>query len=233
MAIVERAFAELAAANRTPVIDCWEVGIDIADRNLTAGEVVAMLRDRATGQSAHSQLWTETIRRAKADAQPWLLFAVAGSLPKLKWATQRALTLHGGEREDVESTVLVGFIEAVMCCDNTMPRLVRHLAEVAFQRARYGGRPETGGWEGSPADSGSKVRLLPFTSPAGHPDLLLARLVRDGAVTQLEADIIAATRFDGMHPRLVADLLGISLAECHQQRKCGERAIVDVLRSAA
>lgn len=67
--------------------------------------------------------------------------------------------------------------------------------------------------------------------PWGHPDFVLARAVRAGAITEAEAELIGATRLEG------ADLVSFALAEgcsidvVRHRRFRAERRLVKFLGS--
>ncbi|PWW58357.1 helix-turn-helix domain-containing protein [Actinokineospora spheciospongiae] len=228
---VDRAIHDLLSTATSPLIDCWEIGVELPERFLTASGLVEVLRARSTDRSTTAALWTETARRAQVQPQPWVLLAVAGMLPRLRASAYRVREQAGCERDDIESMVMLGFVETLRSCDPAMRNLSQHLGRSAEQRARYSVTTFELPWGDIPEPGPAGIRLLPLCGPAGHPDMVLARLAGDGVVTALQADIIAATRLDGLPLSFVADKLGLSLHECGLHRTRGEGAIAHALRS--
>jgi hypothetical protein len=67
--------------------------------------------------------------------------------------------------------------------------------------------------------------------PWDHPDLVLARAVLAAVIDADEANIIAATRLEGIPVEKVADRWGIPRQLASQWRKQAERRLTDAIRA--
>jgi hypothetical protein len=70
---------------------------------------------------------------------------------------------------------------------------------------------------------------LPPAPPWGHPDLVLARAVADGAISQLDADLIGATRLEDVTVADWAAAHHMSTWTVYKLRKRAEQLLVGYL----
>jgi hypothetical protein len=73
---------------------------------------------------------------------------------------------------------------------------------------------------------------VPGHVPGGHPDLVLARAVADGALTQADAALIGTTRLEAVTLIDAATARGQSYAAVRKARARAERRLVTYLRDA-
>jgi hypothetical protein len=111
-----------------------------------------------------------------------------------------------GDPHDLDSELLVGFMERLATVDLGEPRICGRLIEAGVRAARKVRDAESDTLLIRNADSGS---LLPIR-PWDHPDLVLARAVAVAVLDRDEAQLIAATRLEEHTLARVAARIGIS-----------------------
>jgi hypothetical protein len=73
---------------------------------------------------------------------------------------------------------------------------------------------------------------LPVSAPtAGHPDLVLARAVTAGVITAFEAELIGATRLEGVSVAGYAQGLGKAVKAVYKARDRAEERLVAAIRA--
>ncbi|MGW7537164.1 hypothetical protein [Amycolatopsis sp. NPDC054798] len=228
--VLNRRFEEFVDADTLPALDAWALGVESEQQWLRGGEVRDLLADRSTEQSARDAVWGELVRRVQREKEPWQTYAIGLMVPALRRVTWRILNKRSGDRSEVESAAVVGLVEALGAADPTRRRLAWSLQEAAYQRASGvdGDRASVSRPEFSGADL---LRQVPVVAPAGHVDLVLARAVRAGAVTDVEADIFVATRFEDVTLEAVAERLRLPYPECAFRLQSAERELLSFIRS--
>lgn len=73
------------------------------------------------------------------------------------------------------------------------------------------------------------ARKWKMRQPPGHPDLVLARAIRDGVIDQAAAHLIGDTRLEGQPLRIAARTQGLSVAAGRRHRRRAERRLIGYL----
>jgi hypothetical protein len=190
----ETAFAALAA-------DPGPLRVRTAAGPLPPALVRPVLIDPATAPEALDALWRTLAGRARGEGGAWLLLATGCALPKLRSIAWHACRTKAVDRDEVAQELLTAFTHALLHTD-PLPdadvlgewlrpaRAAAHrLADQARQIART--RAPLPGPMAPPP-------------PGGHPDFVLADLVRAGVITTAEADLIGRHRLEGVSLRRIA-----------------------------
>ncbi|MDA3648440.1 hypothetical protein LZ318_05155 [Saccharopolyspora indica] len=224
MKAVQKAFRELVDSNSAPVLDGWSLSPDLSEKQVQLGRIAELLRDRTAETSVKDAVWAEVVRLAQSVGQPWMLVATGLMTSGLTSVVRRVILNRGGEPAEVEAEVLLGFVEALRTADPSMRRLSNHLRQVAYQRALSAHQSQF-----QRADSSSVPRPVPYTTPPGHPDLVLSRAIEDGVLTPFEAELIGRTRLEGMELHVVAGEFDLAPAVCLSVRAEAETDLVGYL----
>lgn len=228
--VLNRRFQEFVEADALPALDAWSLGVETEQQWLRAGQVRDLLADRSTDQSVRDAVWGDLVRRVQHHGEPWKTYAIGLMLPALRRVTWRIMDKRGGDRSEVESAAVVGLVEALGAADPTRGRLAWSLRDAAYQRAlgADSGRAPAPRPEFSGADL---LRQVPVVAPEGHVDLVLARAVRAGAVTGVEADIFVATKFEDADLEAVAERLCLPYPECAFRLRNAEKELLSFILS--
>jgi hypothetical protein len=201
----ERAFTLLAEAPSHVPFDAR--GFDgLPDRILPLDELRRLLLTADTSQTVRDAVWRELVIRARRDGPAWRVAAVGMALPGMRrQAGQLAAGWHG-DTHDLDSELLVGFMECLPRVDLDEPRICGRLIEAGVRAARKIRDAESDTMLIRAGDAGA---LLPIR-PWDHPDLVLARAVATGVLDRDEALLIAATRLEHHTLARVAAQIGIT-----------------------
>ncbi len=201
---VERTFAQVTAEPVSLYLDCGQLGVDLREGPIPLYQLRDLLLRPETPLAARDAVWRELIDRARPKGSTWRVMAVAMAMPGLRHSVRvLSLDFHG-DRFDLESEIVRGFLEAlakVDVADSALcARLVRAAqkagtklvyAEAAFEGARW-----------------SAFRSRAPLPPWGHPDFLLLDAVAAGVISLEEAKLIATTRLEHVPVDQVAAWFG-------------------------
>jgi hypothetical protein len=187
-----------------------------------------MLRHRCPRRTRDA-VWAHLVRQSREHGATWTLACAGMALPALagvaRWLTAR----FPGEVFDVHAEVLGGFLGALATVDVDRPRVLVRLRWAAY-RAGFAALSEA---LDAPTPVGRDFRSAPPRPPWGHPDLVLARAVRQSVLTRTEADLIGATRLDETPITDWADHHQMGHEAAYKARQRAERRLVAFLREQA
>ncbi|MGW0517430.1 hypothetical protein [Crossiella sp. NPDC003009] len=225
MVVLEKQFRRSCCGRDPLEVDGWELGHDLPERMVPLDELRLLLLKRRADRQLSDSVWSLLVTRARQDRSRWTLGALGMMLPGLSRAASRIMNHRRLERAEVESELVLGFLEGMQAADPTMRGLAGHLLRLASQR----GESTIGGLV--PDGLGVRhSRLLPLHSIPGHADLVLARAVNDEVITPLEGELVARSRIEGQGLSVLAEQLRLPLAECAYRRRAAEQRIADYLR---
>jgi hypothetical protein len=201
----EKAFILLAEAPSHVPFDAR--GFDgLPERILPLDELRRLLLAAGTSPNARDAVWRELVIRARRDGPAWRVAAVGMAMPGLR--RQAGLLAGGwhGDTQDLDSEMLVGFMERLATIDVDEPRICGRLIEAGVRAARKIREAESDTMLIRNGEAGAVMPIRPWD----HPDLVLARAVAVAVLDRDEATLIAATRLDHQTLVRVADQIGIS-----------------------
>lgn len=173
--------------------------------HLPLGLVRSLLADPATAPEVAEAVWRTLIGRSRGEVRgeqaTWILAAVGCALPRLRSGIWHATRGQHVDRDEACQAALAAFTDALLSLDplpaiGVLDELVRRGRNAAQQVADRAVR--------------DRIAHLPISAsmpppvPAGHPDLVLAGLVRDGVIDREEAEIIGRHRLEGVSLRCLA-----------------------------
>lgn len=199
----------------------------LPDRTIPLDELRDRLLRRRCPKAARDAVWAHLVTRARREGATWTLACAGMALPTLastvSWLTAR----YPGDPFDVQAEVLTGFLGAVASVDLDRPHVLARLRWAAYRAGI------TALFEAldAPTPLPLGYRSAPPRPPWGHPDLVLARAVREGVLTRTEADVIGATRLEDLPiGRWAADRPDITVPSAYKMRRRAERRLADYLR---
>lgn len=161
-------------------------------RSVPLDEVRSRLLDRACPQSMRDAVWAHLVERTRTGDPQWTAGAAGIALPGLTASAARLTARFTGDPDDVHNEVLAGFLAALKSVDIGRPQIMVRLQWAAY-RAGHGALLEA---LRTPPPVGLTRGLVAVVPAAGNPDVVLARAVAAGAITNREAALIGATRLD-------------------------------------
>ena len=215
------AFRNLVAAPDPPTLDGAAIGNGLPGRPLRLDELKPLLLSSSIAYEARDAAIAELLRRARAGDERWMIGLVGVLMPGLRRVAGRLTRDYPGDPECIDAAVLAGLIEAAAHSDAPADGLAAHLLWAAFRAGREIWVQEV---TANIHRAGGDLPQLEAKSPtADHPDLVLARAVRDRVISKDEAELIAVSRIEGVRLPELARRLGIS-HEAMRWRRCRAEA---------
>jgi hypothetical protein len=215
----EQAFARLASDPAAPRVRT-ALGV------LPLEALRPVLTDPSTPPGVVDGVWRTLAGQARAEGGTWILAAVGCALPKLRAAARHATLNPEVDRDEVASAVLAAFTDTLLTLD-PLPRagVLNELARPAHNAAQR------------VADHHRRVRRtharlsasIAPPPPPGHPDFVLAGLVRDGVIDRDEAELIGLHRIEGVSLRRIAAARGWYPMKAQRALREAERRVINAL----
>jgi hypothetical protein len=223
---LEATFTALTRGPAPLSLDGRQVGHGLPARLLVLDELRRLLLDPSMGFAARDAALATLVDHAKTDGSQATIALAGVLLPGLRRATA-PLTLANPRRIwDLQAEALAGLLEAIATfptparqVDRVAARLVWaaiHAAERLLARERVWHAHTTG----VPRSSAPPPR------PAGHPDFVLARAVRDGVLSREDAELVGETRIGRVRLCDLARAQGAPYKTLAKRRDRAERALV-------
>lgn len=188
---------------------------------LTLDQLRCGLLHPATSYEIRDEVLGELLALARAD-RDWTLVLVGVLLPGLRRRVTPWARAAGRAREDVEAEALSGMLTAIRSIDVRGGRLASRLVW-AGARAAHRHLKQQARVQSTQQTVGLAVQNRPTP---GHADLVLARAVRAGAVSDSEAQLIGDTRLGQLPLCEAAQRAGVPYKTAAQRRRRAEARLV-------
>lgn len=214
---IERQFHTLCSSARPLAVDGYEIDPAMPDRAIPLDELRTVLLSRQVGNDVKNAAWSLLVQLSRKDPERWIIGCVGMMLPGLRRIVRSLSIDYIGDIQDLESEVLLGFLETLQAVDPHSRAIAPLLwwsakrrglaARTAEFRARAYGLPE--------GDAFSPGRVVPAP---GHPDLVLVQAVDRGVLSSEDAELVGTTRLSSEPLDDVASRMGLTYAACRKRR---------------
>lgn len=215
------AFGTLTTSAAAPALDTTELAPDLPATVVPLDELQRLLLAGAS-QAARDAVWAELIRRARLD-ETWLLAAAGMALPALRNVAGGLARGFDGDVEELDAEILAGFLAHVAIVNVELPGIVTKLRWAAY---RAGHAFVVAHRRATEREEEISDTTAGPTRPSGNPDLVLMRAVAAGAISESDAELISATRLDGVDMEAYAAQLGLSYNAVKIRRQRAEARLV-------
>ncbi|MGH9304962.1 MAG: sigma factor, partial [Acidimicrobiales bacterium] len=157
----------------------------------------------------------------------WTVGLAGVLLPGLRRTIRPLTQACPGKADDLEAEALAAFVAAVARCQPGRARLASWLR----WQARKGATRLLKAEMAEQARPGTEPVSAAPPRPWGHPDLVLARVVRAGVIDAAEAELISATRIGETPLAEAAASLGLGYWAAHKRRARAEARTESFLAS--
>lgn len=164
----------------------------LPNRPIPLDELRDRLLRRECPRRTRDAVWAHLVGRSRREGATWTLACAGMALPALAGVARRLAEGFPGDPFDVHAEVLSGFLGALETVDVARPRILPRLRWAAYRQG-FAALMEA---LDAPTPAAPGFRSAAPRPPWGHPDLVLARAVRESVLTRTEADLIGATRLD-------------------------------------
>jgi hypothetical protein len=190
-----------------------------------------LLRPRCP-QTLRDAVWAHLVLLARTEGGAWTVGCVGVALPALTSIAATLSARFAGDPSDIHAAVLTGFVAELATIDLRKPRIMLRLRWAAYRAGHTAVREALD----APVPSGHGSDGFRSTMPPppwGHPDFVLARAVAEGAITPFEAELIGATRLEGVPLADAAAERDLSYQAAKKARHRAERRLVAYLLDSA
>ncbi|HEV2640082.1 MAG TPA: hypothetical protein VGX23_33415 [Actinocrinis sp.] len=214
---VRRAFEDLLADADPIALDGAVLGARLPDRMLGLTQIQCLLRAPRTSARARRALWAGVVTRSQAGHAQWTQAALGLAYPGLTAGFLREGKNAHTDWHELQAEMIAGFLTALAQLD-VADRGVSDIAGWLCIRAVDALRAA----RAAASASGSVASIPPGSSvplfPESHPDIVLARAVRAGTLTELEADLIGRSYLEREHRDSLARRYKVSVATLYRRR---------------
>jgi hypothetical protein len=230
--VAETTFDLLMRGPSPMSVDGAVLGHGLPERPIELVELRAILLHPATTGETRDRVWRELVTRARRDGSSWVIGCVGVALPGLKAVVRDQLARLDSDSaagtSRVAGDLLAAFFQALLRVDLERPKIAQRLVAQSAKSVVRSYRPRV---RTVPVDPSTMATLHPAArSSEGHPDLLLDSAVRQHVITADEAEIIGATRLEGVAPADLAERLGTSYEALIKRRRRAEMRLVEAMR---
>ncbi|MFC7527526.1 hypothetical protein [Actinoplanes sp. GCM10030250] len=202
-------------------IDGAALGGGLPARRIALSELASILMHPSCGYPTSDRVWRLLIEQARTGGPAWVVGAAGVALPGLRQAAYRLRHYSG----DVQAELLTAFVAVSRTVKPGGAKVAQRLLSATFTAARSALHAE------EPIRTTAPVQA-PVTA-AGHPDMVLARAVAAGMITADVANLIGATRLEGVSLAAYAERHGRSYWAVAKERARAEELLVAAVRSGA
>lgn len=229
---LRRAFDALLDASVPLTVDGEAIGSGLPERDLPLAEIKSLLMARSTGASAKRALWSAVVDMAQSEGGEWGVAAVGLAYPGLAGAVLRVIKAIPGDEHDLQAEVLTEFLAALAAIDVDDPEITDIAGWLCFRALTKSKKARIALGESGMAGGSTPGAIVPLF-PAGHPDVVLARAVRTGALTEAEADLIGRRYLEDEHYTSLAKRYRMSLATLYRRQSAACNRLVQALETGA
>jgi hypothetical protein len=220
------AFARLCEQGAGLVVPAGAVP-GLPDRPLRPDELRDVLLDPRTSGVVRDTAWAFLVTRARGTGGDWVTVAVGVAMPALGAVAARLCRRFAGDPADIHAEVLRGFIQALTEVDLGGPAIVLRLRWAAYRAGLAAVRQAL---DAPVPLSGDSFESSQPALPWGHPDLVLADAVAEGAITIWEARLIGQTRLDEVPLALAAAQRDMTYWATARRRLRAEQRLIAYVR---
>lgn len=198
----------------------------LPNRHIPLDELRDRMLRRRCPRRTRDEVWAHLVRQSREQGATWTLACAGMALPALAGVARWLSARFPGDVVDLHAEVLSGFLGGLATVDVDRPRVLVRLRWAAY-RTGFAALSEA---LDAPLPVAGAFRSAPPKPPWGHPDLVLARAVRQSVLTRTEADLIGATRLDETPITDWADRNQMTTDAAYKARQRAERRLVAFLR---
>jgi hypothetical protein len=224
----EAEFGRLIAGPAPLSIDGRQIGHGLPEATIDLGELRKLLMRRDTGPQTRDAVWRTLVTQSRAGGDgDWTVGCIGVALPGLKNIAGRlARGPWISEVDDIASEIVFGFVKALSTIDLDRRRIAQRLCWQARQHATRARYRQSGPLPVPPETIGA-----PFAGTAqGGPDLILLAAVRQSVISAADAELIGATRLEGIELKQYAEDLGQPHWRLYKRRERAEACLARAIR---
>jgi hypothetical protein len=224
--VLERSFELLIDGPCPLAVNGRKLGHGLPARLVTVGELRVLLPGLT--REGRDVAWRELLRLARTGAENWMVMCAGLALPGLRKAAGRVVRGYDCRSEDTDAEVVAGFVEAARTLDPNLPDVCGRLCQAAYNAGRRARWAEVAYSAHHVVDEEMPEAMAP-PAPVSHPDVVLRRAVIEGALTEMEAELIGRVHLENRPIHKVAGELGLPRTTAQDALKRAKERLVEWL----
>jgi hypothetical protein len=217
--VLDRSFRLLACEPAPLALDGAAVRHGLPTRPIPLGELRTLLLHPSVGFDGRDAALTWLVARAQTDGGPWLVGLAGVLLPGIGRRVYPLCRAFPRLAADLEGEALAGLLQAVRAWPCGQDRVATRLVWAAARAAHKLLRRELAVAE---REVSVGLELEPPPWPAVHGELVLEQAVAAAVVSQLDAELVAATRIQEVPLRELAGRWGFGYEALRKRRQRAE-----------
>jgi hypothetical protein len=198
----------------------------LPDRKIPLDELRTLLLRRRCPQPVRDAVWAHLVERSRAEGGCWTVGCVGVALPALTSTASKLTARFASDPRDIHAAVLSGFLSELAVVNLSRPRIMLRLRWAAYRAGHTCLREALD----APTPSARAFHSSAPPPPSGHPDLVLLRAIKAGAITEAEAELIGTTRLEDVPLAEAAARRGSRYEAAKKARQRAESRLVAFLR---
>jgi hypothetical protein len=221
--VLDRSFQLLVCEPAPLALDGGAVGGGLPARPIPLDQLRSLLLHPSVGFDTRDAALTWLIERAQTDGGAWLVGLAGVLLPGIGRRVYPLCRAFPRLAHDLEAEALAGLLQAVRGWRCGEDRVATRLVWAAARAAhRLAGRERAVGER----EVSVGLDLEPPARLVTHGELILGQAVAAGVLSQLDAELIAATRVEEVPLRQLAGRWGVGYEALRKRRQRAEAALV-------
>lgn len=207
-------------------IDGRTIHRQLPQRQITLGELKAVLLHPSTPFGARDAMLVTLINKARSGDSQWTTAVLGVLLPGIRRSAGKLIS--GGcvlQAEEIEAEMIAGVVDEVATMDLSRGHVASRLTWAGFRRALEACESAAAAPPPSEHTNTSQVPREPW----GHPELVLAEAAQSGVITVAEANLISATRLEGVAIAAIAASSGELIDSIRHRRRRAEKRLAKYL----
>ncbi|QUX30653.1 sigma-70 family RNA polymerase sigma factor [Nocardiopsis akebiae] len=219
--VLRRSVELITCGSGQPTLPTWDLD-EVDARQVSAAQVIELLRHAP--QEVTDALWHRLFARSRAGEATWTVIAAGAMLPRMVVACSRYARVSSQHIPDVEAEMLTALLEQVRSLPLEASDVGARLwSAVANTANRYGYRHARDVYRC--VEYNPNAHATDQAADGRGPVTVLADAVLTGALSPVEADLIARTRLERSTLARVAEELGLTYITARRWRRSAEEKL--------
>jgi predicted DNA-binding protein (UPF0251 family) len=226
LGVAQSAFHDLITGSSPLSLDGSALECGLPARNIDLAELRDLLLNPGSGAEVRDLAWAELVHRSRVDGPDWVIGCLGVAMPGLTSIANRVLSTSPADlAHDIVSEMVTEFVAQLARIDTTRPYIAARLLLWANKAALRVRNREIR----RRVVENESITTLTTTEPIGEPEDVLDEAVRKQVITREAAEVIRATRLEGVRLTAYARGIGIKSAALDSKRRRAETRLASAI----
>ncbi|MGW3774447.1 hypothetical protein [Actinomadura verrucosospora] len=226
LTVAERSFKLLTTGPNPLAVDGDLIGHGLPARTVDLTELRSLLLAKSASDDLKDAAWRELVHRARSGDPAWVVGCIGVAMPGLKSTAARVIRSSPSRLvDDIVSELVTEFVAQLARIDIERP----HIAARLMLWARKGALRARG-------RDARHIPCDPNELPVHHatydldPIMLLLEAARQQIITSAAAELVIATRLNGLSVQCMASDQGVPASRLYKLRQVAEGRLAAAIR---